>query len=308
MDFLRLLASFRTPVLNFLMQAITELGGEILFLAIGMCMFWCVDKRQGYFLLLTGFAGTYINQFLKIACRVPRPWVRDPAFSIVESARTGATGYSFPSGHTQIAVGTWGGLALCRKERWIKGIGITLAVVIPFSRMYLGVHTPADVGVSMLCALCLILLLWPLFQKQGTRPRLMLPLCGVITAMGLAFLLYVHVYPFPADTDPVNLSEAVKNAHALLGALIGLWITWLVDECWLHFDTRAPLWGQILKLVAGFFFVLLVLEGSKPLFHLLFGDAQIAHTLRYALTVLCAGVVWPLTFRFYPTPASSSAH
>lgn len=117
MSFLYLLESVRNPVLDVLMQAVTELGGATLFIVFGMLMFWCVDKRQGYFLLTVGLAGTFLNQFLKISCRVPRPWVRDPAFTIVESARADAAGYSFPSGHSQIAVGTYGGLALCRREK-----------------------------------------------------------------------------------------------------------------------------------------------------------------------------------------------
>ena len=148
MSFLYLLESVRNPVLDVLMQAVTELGGATLFIVFGMLMFWCVDKRQGYFLLTVGLAGTFLNQFLKISCRVPRPWVRDPAFTIVESARADAAGYSFPSGHSQIAVGTYGGLALCRREKWVRIVGTVLAVLIPFSRMYLGVHTPADVLVG----------------------------------------------------------------------------------------------------------------------------------------------------------------
>ncbi len=133
MSFLYLLESVRNPVLDVLMQAVTELGGATLFIVFGMLMFWCVDKRQGYFLLTVGLAGTFLNQFLKISCRVPRPWVRDPAFTIVESARADAAGYSFPSGHSQIAVGTYGGLALCRREKWVRIVGTVLAVLIPFS-------------------------------------------------------------------------------------------------------------------------------------------------------------------------------
>ena len=125
MSFLYLLESIRNPVLDVLMQAVTELGGATLFIVFGMLMFWCVDKRQGYFLLTVGLAGTFLNQFLKISCRVPRPWVRDPAFTIVESARADAAGYSFPSGHSQIAVGTYGGLALCRREKW--GFNVQMA-------------------------------------------------------------------------------------------------------------------------------------------------------------------------------------
>ena len=104
MGVLYALESIRTPALDKIMSVITLLGGELFFMVIAVTVFWCVSKREGYYLMIVGFFGTVINQFLKILCCVPRPWVKDPGFTIVESARAEATGYSFPSGHTQNAV------------------------------------------------------------------------------------------------------------------------------------------------------------------------------------------------------------
>ena len=111
MEFLHFLEGLRNPVFDFLFSIITLFGEETLFMAIGLTFFWCVSKSQGYYLLCTGFVGTVVNQFLKMIVRVPRPWVLDPEFTIVESAREGASGYSFPSGHTQTSVGLFGGIA-----------------------------------------------------------------------------------------------------------------------------------------------------------------------------------------------------
>ena len=87
MEFLHFLEGLRNPVFDFLFSIITLLGEETLFMAIGLTFFWCVSKSHGYYLLCTGFVGTAINQFLKMIVRVPRPWVLDPEFTIVESAR-----------------------------------------------------------------------------------------------------------------------------------------------------------------------------------------------------------------------------
>ena len=111
MGVLYALESIRTPALDKIMSVITLLGGELFFMVIAVTVFWCVSKREGYYLMIVGFFGTVINQFLKILCCVPRPWIKDPDFTIVESARAEATGYSFPSGHTQNAVATYGGMA-----------------------------------------------------------------------------------------------------------------------------------------------------------------------------------------------------
>ena len=168
MEFLYLLEKIRMPGLNELMLAVTELGGELPFLVIAMIVFWCVDKRTGYYVLSVGFLGTLINRFMKLWFRIPRPWVLDPEFTILEQAREAATGYSFPSGHTQSAVGTFGALAVTTKNKWIKGISLIFAVLVPFSRMYVGVHTPADVLVAAATAVVLLLVLRPVvFGKNG---------------------------------------------------------------------------------------------------------------------------------------------
>ena len=86
MEFLRLLEEIRTGWLNGIMLAVTYLGSEIIFLAVALIFFWCVDKTRGYYLMSVGFVGTILNQFLKLYCRIPRPWVQDPQFTIVEEA------------------------------------------------------------------------------------------------------------------------------------------------------------------------------------------------------------------------------
>ena len=73
MAFLRLLESLRTGAGDAFFSAITHLGDEIFFLVIAILFFWCIDKRQGYFILVTGVVGSVINQWLKILCRIPRP-------------------------------------------------------------------------------------------------------------------------------------------------------------------------------------------------------------------------------------------
>ena len=92
MAFLRFLESIRLPFFDAFFSLITYLGDELVFMTVAIFVFWCVSKREGYFILLGGFAGTLVNQTLKLAFRISRPWVLDPDFTIVESARAAATG------------------------------------------------------------------------------------------------------------------------------------------------------------------------------------------------------------------------
>ena len=289
----------RTPVLDTLMSLITRLGEETFFTAAALYVFWCVDKRRGYYLLSVGFVGTLANQWLKIACRVPRPWVRDPNFTIVSSARAEAGGYSFPSGHTQCAAGWLGGIARFTRRRWLQVLCGVLLVLVPVSRMYLGVHTPADVGAAFVTALALVFVLYPLVESTLWFPNRMYGLIGGMLALALAFVAYVELYPFPADVDAGNLAEAVKNAYTMAGAVAGVLVVYAVDSRFLQFPTRAPWWGQLAKLAGGLVLAVAVKAVLKaPLLALLGGHAA-AHALRYFLLVLAVGLLWPATFRFF---------
>ncbi|MBE6553649.1 MAG: phosphatase PAP2 family protein [Ruminococcaceae bacterium] len=303
MEFLYFLESLRNPVLDFLFSVITVCGEETIFMAVGMIFFWCVNKHQGYYLFCVGFFGTVLNQFLKMAFRIPRPWVKDPNFTIVESAKEAATGYSFPSGHTQTSVGLFGGIAVQNRNRILRGIMIALCVLVPLSRLYLGVHTPLDVGVSIGIALILIFVAYPIFRRAEQNPRVMYAVMLVLTAMVTAFLIFVSCYSFPAEVygaDQVhNLQSAQKNAYTLLGCMIGLILLYTVERKWIRFDTHAVWWAQILKVSIGLVLVLAVKEVLRAPLDTLFGGHLIARSVRYCCVVITGGVLWPLSFRFF---------
>jgi len=142
MEFLKLLESIRTPALDQLFSLITHLGGEIALIVLALVVFWCVGKAQGLYLLTVGCIGTTVNQFLKITFRIPRPWIRDPSFTIVESARADAGGYSFPSGHTQNAFGVFGTIATMTKRRPARFLLWLLASLIAFLATRTGLTAP----------------------------------------------------------------------------------------------------------------------------------------------------------------------
>lgn len=297
------LEQIRNPVLDAFFSAITYLGDETLFMVMCVVIFWCVNKYEGIFLLSTGITGTVINQFLKITFRIPRPWVRDTSFTIVESAREAAQGYSFPSGHTQTSVGLFGGLARWNKNKVLRIIAISLCVLIPLSRLYLGVHTLLDVGVSVLIALVLVFVGYPLFRKAIDSPKIMYIILGSFTLLSLIYLCFVSFYPFPEEVyspDVIhNLHSAQKNGYSLSGCLVALLIVYEVDRRWLKFETGGTVPVQIIKIVGGLVLLLAVKELLRfPLNAILPADS-IARFIRYFLVVIFAGILWPMTFRFW---------
>lgn len=299
MEFLKLLESIRNPVLDAFFSFVTHFGEETVLMIVGLIFFWCISKKQGYYILFVGFFGTVANQFLKLWFRIPRPWVKDPTFTVVESAVPEATGYSFPSGHTQTAVGTFGAIARARKELWLRIICVAICILVPVSRMYLGVHTLLDVTVSAVLALLMVFLFYPLVKNAIDNPKFMRAMMFVMCAITISYLLFVHLYNFPSDIDMHNYESGLKNGYKILGCFLGIWLSFELDVRFVHFDTKAPLLGQILKVIFGGALLFLIKTFLKQPLYLIIGNTFIADGIRYFVMTLFGAIVWPLTFKFF---------
>lgn len=294
MQLLYFFESIRTPWLDSIMLALTEFGGETAFLAAALILYWCVDKRKAYYLMSVGFIGTISSQFMKIACQIPRPWVKDPDFTIVEAAREGAGGYSFPSGHSQSSAGTFGSIAVTAEKTWLRIAAVCICIIVPITRMYLGVHTPQDVLVGSAISIALLLVLKPVvFSQSGKHiPKLF---AGLVI-LSIVYVAYIELFHFPADIDPHNMASAQKNAYTLLGTMLGMAVVYWADETKLHFSTAGTFKTQLLKILGGIVLVLLIKEGLRAPLDALCGGHLIARSIRYGLIVLFAGIVWPMSF------------
>ncbi len=299
MAFLKFLEGIRNPFFDWFFSLITHIGDETVFLVIALIVFWCVSKREGYYLLFVGFFGQVINNLLKLIFRVPRPFVADKTLTPVESAVDRALGYSFPSGHTQNIAGTLGVVTAKTNKKWLKGVCIALIILVAFSRMYLGVHTPLDVVVSLGIALVLVLALYPMFKTEERYERFMPYLVIASILFSLVYMLYFPLFK-NVSHDTHNLNTGLEFAYTMAGCTIGLAVVYFVDSSFTKFDTHAPWYAQIVKLVLGFAIVIGIKAGLEiPLVFICGGNELIARLIRYFLIVAFAGAVWPLTFKFF---------
>ncbi len=299
MEFLYWLESIRNPFLDAIMSFFTLLGSEIAFIVIALSVFWCVDKKEGYYLLFVGFFGTILNQFLKLLYRIPRPWDKDPNFTIVESARSDAGGYSFPSGHTQNVTGTLGGIAHWSKHWGIRVLCIVVLLLTSFSRMYLGVHTPLDVGVSLAIGAILVFVFYPIMKKAADDPKKMSILIATMAILSFAFVLYANMASFPSDTAAENIYEGRKNSYSLFGALLGFCVAYPIERKKIGFSEKAVWWVQAIKLIGGLAGLLAVKEGLKLIFNAVGFTWLGTNAIRYFVVVIFAALVWPLLFPYF---------
>ena len=140
LKFIETLQSFNSPSILYFNKAMTSLG-EVYFFLIFLSISWVVAPRRFsiHFTFLLLFAAL-VNTILKEIFMRPRPFVLHPELQLFA-----AEGYSFPSGHSQIAVVFWGYLAYYVRNKRFTILCLALMFFIGTSRSYLGVHYPSDI-------------------------------------------------------------------------------------------------------------------------------------------------------------------
>ena len=297
MNQLRALAELRTPIMTAIMSAVTYLGHEMVLLVVAMILAWCVDKRYGYRFLGAFMLGSFLQQALKAIFMIPRPWIIDPTFLAVESAIPAASGYSFPSGHTLTACITLGGVAVLVKKNWAYLLAVLLSLTVAFSRMYLGVHTLLDVVVGFLLGVIVLVFFGVMFRKEGEQNKKLNMILIIGTAACIGLLTFLLISPQPDDPASITTTkESIGNAYVLVGAACGMLTGKFMDDRFVHFETKAVWWVQVIKVAIGLVIALAVRAGLK----VVFGDTNETALLRgvryFAMTVVCIGF-YPMLFK-----------
>ena len=288
MEFLHLLETIRTPLLNSIVSAITLLGEETVMIAILCLIYWCIDKKTAMKTALTYFFSGLLIHGLKVTFRIERPWVRDNTLTPVGVAIEGTGGsYSFPSGHTQSATALFSPLAFSYKKAWFKVLCFVLIVLVGFSRLYLGVHTPEDVLVAFAATIIISILVSLFFEKLEKNYML----TGIILSLfGIALCIYVIIL-FTKGIINEKVTESICKA---IGAGLGFALGWIIEHKFIDFspECNKP-WHQAVKYIIGIGLTVGIKSGLKPII----GDSLVADTVRYMLVVLFAIALYPLIFK-----------
>lgn len=279
------LQNLRTPFGDGLMLAITCLGEQTALLIAVCALYWCADKHSALYMAFNFMLGACVNQCLKLCFRVERPWIRDARVQPVKAALEAATGYSFPSGHTAAATAFFGSLAHLRRDgtRILCWVAVLL---VGFSRLYLGVHTPQDVLVSLVIGALLLPLTGRLLAWTNARPKR--DLCIAAACLPVSALPLLLAWSSGGG-------EMAQDAFKTAGGIVGLALGWLCERRLVRFETRAPAAAQAWKLLGGVTLALALFSGAKAPLNALLG-ASWGGYVRYALVMLFILVGWPWLF------------
>jgi len=274
MEIIRWIQSFSNPFFDLLFQLITMMGEEVAFIFLGAALYWCVDKRIGYRLAFACLTSAILNTALKEVFRVPRPVGREGIRSLrLETA----TGYSFPSGHSQQAASLWTSLMLYYRKKALVIPGILAMLLVGLSRLYLGVHTPADVIGGLIIGAGWTFVASSLFdyiERTGKYKLLLL--------LGAAFVPAMAV---------IQNSIYYKTAGAGLAFVLG----YIIEVKYIQFEVKASLWQQIVKFCTGMLGLYIIKEFGK----MILPQAIWSDFARYFLLGVWLTVIVPFIFKHF---------
>lgn len=177
-------------------------------LSIAAYILWFVDRRFGEFLITSIVLSVAMKDVIKLLVAQPRPWILDESITPSEKAVSGASGYSFPSGHAATATAGYLGLAT-RMAKPVAVACIIATALICLSRILLGVHTPLDViGGILLSVAILAVNRWALERSHRSGNR---------ATYSVALLVVSAV----ASIIVMSNADASDNALLSVGLLLG---------------------------------------------------------------------------------------
>lgn len=270
LEILRNIQSIANPFFDFLFQLITICGEQIVLISIISIIYWTLDKKFGEYIAYSVLTSVLLNNAIKDIFKMKRPIGEEGIRTLREQT---ATGYSFPSGHTQGASSFYGAMAIYLKRRVMYIIATVMIILIGFSRLYLGVHYPKDVIVGGILGVLTSLICYKLYNRVENKMLLY-----VIT-----FAIFIPALTFAHSAD------FIKGMGTYLGFIIGIYI----EKKYVNFSTEGSTGNKIIRVLLGIVILLVLQLGLK----VLLPSATIFSFIRYSLISLVGIGVYPMVFK-----------
>ena len=280
LEFLKWLEGLRTSFLNTVFEGITVLGEETLIILLVVALWFAIDKKlaqQVFFVTATSLS---VNGIIKNFAQVPRPFTKGISCVRLDTA----TGYAFPSGHTQ-GFATWSSFFAAKfKKAWLSILVAILVAAVAISRLYLGAHYPSDVIIGIALGTGIAVLGNYLFAKVKDVKKLYL---------GTLLFLTPFVVYFLFVADP--LFADLFKTFGMVGGMVAVSF---LDEKTEPLSYDVAWWKKIIRIVLGVVVAVALKEAIKRVN--VFDVMQISLLIdaaRYFVVVMAVGYLCPFLFK-----------
>ncbi len=270
-EVLKYIQSFKNPILNILFLVITMSTEAPVILIMAFILYWCINKNYGHRLIFALTGNIVLNTGVKEFFKASRPiGVRG-----IESMRIStATGYSFPSGHTQIGTTFWISVMTIAKNRYVYIVGTIIFLGIGMSRLYLGVHWPIDVLCGWVFGIVFTIICNYVISKVEENNKY-----TYFNLIIIPMILWLFI---------VNSYEYVK----MFGLISGFMIGYIIEKNYVKFNVNVSFKSKICRFIFG----ILSLGVVYLILKLVMSESYIGVYLRYMLLVMYAIAGAPLIF------------
>ena len=306
-DFLLFLQNIRigsSVIFDKFFLSITIFGELWLPTLICAIVYWCIDFKAGLYLFsLEGFNSILAHFFKMVAC-VYRPWILSDKIHPSQLAIPFAKGYSFPSGHSAMSSSVLGGVAFLVRKKKIACIGlISLILLIGFSRMWLGVHTPQDVICGLATGLCLVFAVNKMINWAEKNPNRYIALAvaaDITSALMVIYVCYFNHYrmDYIAGTLLVDPVVSIYLTVVLLGYMLGLLNGCFFCARFFPYDPKKiPVKKRVVIGIIGAVFVLFALKNLREYVFSSGLSMKIAFCIMFAIGLFIT-LIYPVIFQY----------
>lgn len=280
-EILKYLQNIRTETLNNIFEYVTMLGEETLMVILIAVLYFALNKKFAQKLFYICVTSLSINGIVKNFVKLARPFSKGEVTCVRPDT---ATGYSFPSGHTQTfsTVGT--ALAAKIKKVWVTILIGVLICLVAFSRIYLGAHYLSDVIVGAILGITLALAIGKLYDKFENKTKLYKYTALAFTPFAIYFLI----------TADLLYADFFK----VYGMLVGLVFAVGIEEKFAPLEYDVSWWKKVIRVILGIVIAYAVKEGLKIIN--VFEITQISLILdvfRYAMLIIVAFGIYPILIK-----------
>ncbi len=241
-------------IIDYFFYFISQLGGSIGILILMTIIYWCINKEKGVKVGYISVLGINLNGIFKSLFLAKRPfqYLGKEHLRKLEgsSLSDGASGTSFPSGHSQNTATLYSSIVRYFKKNWVIIISVLMMILVPLSRVYLGVHFPGDVVVGTTLGIITTIIFGFIIDKFYHKKFLVF----IITASCLSPFLFL----------PNMGKDFYKGMGILCGFILGIYL----EEKYVNFEVANGVKINIIRYLFGGAVMLITYLGAHLINHL----------------------------------------